>query len=165
MRYVLPIIKKVSEEFKKLSGRDYGLIENYKMDNAERAIIVMGSTVGTAKDVVDDLRSEGEKVGLIKIRVFRPFPYDEISKSLSNIKAAAVLDKAISFGTYGGPVYTDVLATLYNNNGYLPLTNYIYGLGGRDIDKSQIVTAFEGLKEIVKTGKITKGHNYLGLRD
>ena len=165
MKHVLPIIKQVSVDYKKLSGRGYGLIENYKMDDAERAILVMGSTVGTAKDVVDDLRSEGEKVGLIKIRVYRPFPYEEIIEALRKVKAAAVLDRAISFGSYGGPVYTDVLAALYDSNGYLPLLNYIYGLGGRDVDKDQIATAFKDLKEVVKTGKITKGHSYLGLRD
>lgn len=164
MDHVLSVIEQVSQEYKKLSGREYGLIENYRMDDAERAVIVMGSTVGTAKDVVDDLRKKGEKVGLIKIRVYRPFPYDEIIKSLSDLKAVAVLDRAISFGTHGGPVYSDVRSALFNQNGHLSLSDYIYGLGGRDIDKDQIVTAFKDLKEVMKTKKASEKLGFLGLR-
>jgi pyruvate ferredoxin oxidoreductase alpha subunit len=148
-----------------LSGREYGLIEKYRVDDAERVIILMGSSVGTAKDAVDDLRNEGEKVGVIKIRVYRPFPYDAIHEALKKVKAAAVLDRAISFGTYGGPVYTDVRATLYGNDVNLPVANYIYGLGGRDIDKAQIKSAFDELKEVVKTGKVSLDLGFLGLRD
>jgi pyruvate ferredoxin oxidoreductase alpha subunit len=165
MNNVLPVIEQVAKEYAKLSGREYGLIENYRMDDAERAIIVMGSTVGTTKDVVDDLRKQGEKVGMIKIRVYRPFPYDEVRKALKNVKAVAVLDRAISFGTYGGPVYTDVRATLYGNGVSLPVMNYIYGLGGRDVDKAQINLAFDSLKDVAKTGKIKQELGFLGLRD
>lgn len=165
MTRVLPIINQVTREYNKLSGREYGLIEKYRIDDAERVIILMGSAVGTAKDVVDDLRNEGEKVGLIKIRVYRPFPYDEMRRALKNVKTAAVLDRAVSFGTFGGPVYTDVRATLYGNGVSLPVINYIYGLGGRDIDKAQIKTAFDSLKEIAKTGKVVQQLGFLGLRD
>ena len=165
MKHVLPVIEQVSKEYGKLSGREYSLIEEYRMDDAERAITLMGSSVGTAKDVVDDLRDEGEKVGLIKIRVYRPFPYDAIHEALKKVKAAAVLDRAISFGTYGGPVYTDVRATLDGNGVNLPVMNYIYGLGGRDIDKAQIKSAFDGLKEVVKTGKVTQALGFIGLRE
>lgn len=165
MGKVLPVIEQVSKEYGKLSGRDYGLIEKYRVADAERVIILMGSSVGTAKDAVDDLRAAGEKVGLIKIRVFRPFPYEAILDALKNIKAVAVLDRAISFGTYGGPVYTDIRAMLFGNGVSLPVMNYIYGLGGRDIDKAQIRSAFDGLKEVAKTGKIKKEVSFLGLRD
>lgn len=165
MGNVLPVIEQVSKEYGKLSGRDYGLIEKYRVDDAERVIILMGSSVGTAKDTVDDLRNAGEKVGLIKIRVYRPFPYQAVRDALKNIKALAVLDRAISFGTFGGPVFTDVRAMLFGNGVSLPVINYIYGLGGRDVDKAQIRSAFEGLKEIVKTGKVKKEVNFLGLRD
>ena len=165
MSRVLPIIEDTSKEYEKLSGRHYGLIEKYRIDDAERVIILMGSSVGTAKDTVDDLRNEGEKVGLIKIRVYRPFPYKEIRQALKNVKAVAVLDRAVSFGTYGGPVYTDLKATLYGNGVSLPVTNFIYGLGGRDIDKAQIRTAFDDLKEVAKTGKIKQELAFLGLRD
>lgn len=165
MGNVLPVIEQVSKEYGKLSGREYGLIEKYRVDDAERVIILMGSSVGTAKDTVDDLRNEGEKVGLIKIRVYRPFPYQAIYDALKNTKAVAVLDRAISFGTFGGPVYTDIRAMLFGNGVSFPLMNYIYGLGGRDIDKAQIRSAFDGLKEIVKSGKVKKEVNFLGLRD
>ncbi len=165
MKLVLPIIEQVAKEYGKLSGRDYGLIEKYRMDDAERAIIIMGSAVGTAKDVVDDLRKAGEKVGLIKIRVYRPFPYQAIYDALKKVKALAVLDRAISFGTFGGPVYTDVRATLYGNGVSLPVMNYIYGLGGRDIDKAQIKSAFDDLKTVAKTGKASQELGFLGLRD
>lgn len=165
MTQVLPIIEQVAKEYDQLSGREYGLIEKYRIEDAERAIILMGSSVGTAKDVVDDLRSEGEKVGLIKLRVYRPFPYDAIREALKRLKAAAVLDRAISFGTYGGPVYTDIRATLYGNGSSLPVLNYVYGLGGRDIDKAQIKSAFDGLKEVVRTGKVRQELGFLGLRD
>jgi len=165
MTHVLPVIEYVSQEYGKLSGRDYGLIENYRVEGAERVIILMGSSVGTAKDVVDELRNEGEKVGVIKIRVYRPFPYDKIREALKHVKAVAVLDRAVSFGTYGGPVYTDVRATLFGNGVSLPVTNYIYGLGGRDIDKAQIKSAFDDLKEIAKTGAVKQELGFLGLRD
>lgn len=165
MTHVLPVIEHVSKEYGKLSGRQYDLIEKYRVDDAERVIILMGSSVGTGKDVVDDLRNEGEKVGLIKIRVYRPFPYDAIRDALKNVKATAVLDRAVSFGTFGGPVYTDVRATLYGNGVALPVTNYIYGLGGRDIDKAQIRSAFDDLKKVVATGKVKQELGFLGLRD
>jgi len=165
MTHVLPTIEQVSEEYAKLSGRKYGLIEKYRVDDAERVIIIMGSAVGTAKDTVDDLRNEGEKVGLIKIRVYRPFPYDEILEALRSAKALAVLDRAVSFGTFGGPVFTDIRATLYGNGVSLPVVNYIYGLGGRDIDKAQIRTAFENLKPVAETGKPIQELGFLGLRD
>ena len=165
MGNVLPVIEQVSKEYGKLSGREYGLIEKYRVDDAERVIILMGSSVGTAKDTVDDLRNEGEKVGLIKIRVYRPFPYQAVYDALKNTKAVAVLDRAISFGTFGGPVYTDIRAMLFGNGVSFPVMNYIYGLGGRDIDKAQIRSAFDGLKEIVKSGKVKKEVDFLGLRD
>jgi len=165
MSQVFPVIEQVAKEFAQLSGRHYGLIEEYRIDDAERAIILMGSSVGTAKDVVDDLRSEGEKVGLIKIRVYRPFPYDAIRSALKKLKAVAVLDRAVSFGTFGGPVYTDIRATLYGNGVNLPVVNYIYGLGGRDIDKAQIKSAFDDLKDVAKTGRVVEELRFLGLRD
>ncbi len=165
MTQVFPVIEQVAKEFAQLSGRHYGLIEEYRIDDAERAIILMGSSVGTAKDVVDDLRAAGEKVGLIKIRVYRPFPYDAIRAALKKLKAVAVLDRAVSFGTFGGPVYTDIRATLYGNGVNLPVVNYIYGLGGRDIDKAQIKSAFDDLKDVAKTGRVVEELRFLGLRD
>ncbi|MCI0512075.1 pyruvate ferredoxin oxidoreductase [candidate division KSB1 bacterium] len=165
MSRVLPIVEAVAREYEKISGRYYGLIEAYKMEDAERAVIVMGSTVGTTKVTVDELRAKGEKVGMIKIRVYRPFPYEALITALQNVKAVAVLDRAISFGTHGGPVYSDVRAALYGTNKFLPVINFIYGLGGRDVDIEQITHAFETLKTVVKTGKAPFEAQFLGLRD
>ena len=163
--HALDVINEISAEYAKISGRHYDLLELYKMDDAERAVIVMGSTAGTAKVAVDQLRSKGEKVGMIKIRAYRPFPYDKIIDALSNLKAVAVLDRAASFGAKGGPVYTDIRAALYGNNGKLPVVDYIYGLGGRDINMKLIQSAFADLQQIVETGKINQEVGFLGLRD
>jgi len=163
--HALEVVEEVSSAYAKISGRKYDLIELYKMDDAERAVIVMGSTAGTAKVAVDQLRSKGEKVGVIKIRAYRPFPYEQIVDALSNVKAAAVLDRAASFGAKGGPVYGDVRSALYGSNGYLPVVDYLYGLGGRDINMDLIQNAFTDLSEIIETGKIKQEVGYLGLRD
>jgi len=163
--HALEVVEEMSAEYAKISGRKYDLIELYKMDDAERAVIVMGSTAGTAKVAVDQLRSKGEKVGIIKIRAYRPFPYEQIVDALSNVKAVAVLDRAASFGAKGGPVYGDVRSALYGNNGYLPVVDYLYGLGGRDINMDLIKSAFADLKEIAESGEIKQEVGYLGLRD
>ena len=102
---------------------------------------------------------------MIKIRAYRPFPYDKIIDALSSLKAVAVLDRAASFGAKGGPVYTDIRAALYVNNGKLPVVDYIYGLGGRDINMKLIQSAFADLQQIVETGKIKQEVGFLGLRD
>ncbi|MBN1352554.1 pyruvate ferredoxin oxidoreductase [candidate division KSB1 bacterium] len=165
MSHVLPVIESVFAEYAKLSGRKYGLIETYKMDDAERAVIVMGSTAGTAKVAVDQLRQNGEKVGLIKIRVYRPFPAAALLDAMKDLKAVAVLDRAMSLGTYGGPVYGDIRSILYGSNVSVPVMNFIYGLGGRDVDLEQISHAFEELKQAAKTGKAPLETKFLGLRD
>jgi len=164
MSHVLPVIEQVFEDYGELSGRKYGLIEAYKMDDAERAVIVMGSTAGTAKVAVDQLREMGEKVGLIKIRVYRPFPADALLEAMKDLKAVAVLDKAMSLGTYGGPVYGDIRSILYGSGLSLPVMNFIYGLGGRDVDLEQITQAFDELKTVIKTGKAPLQTGFLGLR-
>jgi len=163
--HALSVIQQVSNEFEKLSGRKCDHIEKYRLEDAERAIIVMGSTAGTAKVVVDELREQGEKVGLIKIRTYRPFPYDDLVESLKHLKAVAVLDRAVAFGALGGPVYGDVRSALFEKNGHLKLVDYVYGLGGRDIDPAQIKKAVADLKTIIATGKVKSPVGFLGLRE
>ncbi|NOZ55903.1 MAG: pyruvate ferredoxin oxidoreductase [Calditrichaeota bacterium] len=158
-------VERVSKEFGELTGRHYDIVEEYQLDDAERAIVVMGSTAGTAKEVVDALRDKGEKVGLLKIRMFRPFPYERITNALKNVKAVAVLDRAAAFGSMGGPVYTDIRSTFYGAQDPPILVNYLYGLGGRDIFPHHIESAFNDLKKIVDTGKVDKWVGYLGLRE
>ncbi len=164
MKNAKKVILEVAEEFEKLTGRKYGLFEEYKLDDAEIAIVCMNSTAGTAKFVVDDLRNKGIKAGLLKVRVFRPFPAEEIAKALSHVKAVAVLDKADSLNAAGGALFTDITSGMYVNNVNVPTVSYIYGIGGRDTKCDDIEKVYADLEEIVKTGKIDNPYRYLGLR-
>lgn len=153
------IIEKVAREFKEKFGRYYGLIERYNLDDAEYTIVVMGSTAGTAKEVVDNLREKGQKVGLLRLRVYRPFPAEEIRDALKNCKAVGVLDRADGFNAFGGPVYIDVKAALYDEKNRPAIHSFIYGLGGRDIKPNDI----ENIYKMIKEGKLEK-INYIGVR-
>jgi pyruvate ferredoxin oxidoreductase alpha subunit len=164
MKNAKKVILDVADEFYKLTGRKYGLFEEYMMDDAESAIVVIGSTAGTAKAVVNELRAKGEKVGLIKIRVFRPFPVDEIVEALKGLKAVAVMDKAESFNAAGGPLFTDVTSAMYGKAD-VPVVAYTYGLGGRDVRTDDIKVVYNDLAEIVKTGKVKSVYNYLGIKE
>lgn len=164
MKNAKKVILEVAEEFEKLTGRKYGLFEEYKLDDAEIAIVCMNSTAGTAKFVVDDLRNKGIKAGLLKVRVFRPFPAEEIAKALSHVKAVAVLDKADSLNAAGGALFTDITSGMYVNNVNVPTVSYIYGIGGRDTKCDDIEKVYTDLEEIAKTGKIDNPYRYLGLR-
>ena len=129
------------------------------MKNAEKAIIVLGSTAGTAKVAIDELREKGEKVGLIKLRLFRPFPEKEIIQALKNVQAIAVLDRAVSFGSYG-PVFIEIRSALQNLKKKIKISNYIYGLGGRDIIVDDIKKVFENLERGRNEGEL----NFIGLK-
>ena len=164
MKNAKEVILKVSEEFEKWTGRHYGLFEEYKLDDAEIAIVCMNSTAGTTKFVIDELRNKGIKAGLLKLRVYRPFPGKEIANALSHLKAIAVLDKADSLNAIGGALYSDVASSMYTENIHVPMVNYIYGIGGRDTKSTDIESVFTDLQEIVKTNKIENPYRYLGLR-
>lgn len=159
------VIKEVFEEFEKISGRKYGYFEEYQLDDAEMAIVVLGSTAGTAKTVVDDLRAQGMKVGLLKLRVFRPFPAAELAEALKHLKAVAVMDKAESFSAAGGPIFMDVRSALYDLEVRPKITSYIYGLGGRDVRTTDIEKVYNELKEVAATGVVTSPYNYLGVKE
>ncbi len=159
------VILKVSKEFEKLSGRKYGYFEEYKLKDAEAVIVVINSTAGTAKTVVDMLRGKGIKAGLIKIRVFRPFPEEEIAEALKHVKALAVMDKAEGFSAAGGPLGADIKSALYGKADGIKVINYIYGLGGRDVKADDIETVYNELLEIIKTGKVGETYRYLGVRE
>ena len=164
MKNAKNVILEVAKDFEKMTGRKYGLFEEYKLDDAEVAIVCMNSTAGTTKFVVDNLRNKGIKAGLLKLRVFRPFPVEEISKALSHLKAIAILDKADSLNAAGGALFQDVTSAMYVNNCHVPAVNYIYGIGGRDTKADDIEKVYEDLLEIVKDGKIDNPYRYLGLR-
>lgn len=164
MRNAKNVILEVSKEFKKLTGRSYSLFEEYKLEDSEIAIVCMNSTAGTTKVVVDELRNKGIKAGLLKIRVYRPFPAEEIAKALSNVKALAVLDRADSLNACGGALFTDVTSGMFVNNVNIPTVNYIYGIGGRDTTAKDIEGVYNDLLEIVKTGKVDNPYRYFGLK-
>jgi len=164
MRNAKKVILDVSKEFKELTGRDYNFFEEYKLDDAEIAIVCMNSTAGTTKFVVDKLRNQGIKAGLLKVRVFRPFPSEEIAKSLSKLKAVAILDKSDSLNAAGGALYEDIVSSMYTENIHVPAVNYIYGIGGRDTKADNIESVFHDLEEIAKVGKVTNPYRYFGLR-
>ena len=163
MRNAKKAILEVSADFAKLTGREYGLFEEYKMEDAERAIVVIGSTAGTAKFVVDGLRAKGEKVGLIKIRVFRPFPSEELAKALAGVKAVAVLDKCDGFNAKGAPLFAETVSALYYGEAKPLAVNYIYGLGGRDVKTNDIDKVYADLTEIVNANKVDDPYRYLGV--
>lgn len=158
MEKVKKAFKKICSEFGKISGRKYGMIEAYKLKDAESAIVIMGATSGTAKETVDALRAKGKKVGLLKINLYRPFPYKEVAEQLSHVKNIAVLDRAISFGAYP-PLYQDVTISMHQHAGSRKhdLACYIYGLGGRDTLQTHISKVFEELEG----GEISNKIKYL----
>lgn len=164
MKNAKKVIEEVSKDFEKMTGRKYSFFEEYKLDDAEIAIVCMNSTAGTTKFVVDNLRKQGIKAGLLKIRVFRPFPAEEVAKALSHLKAVAVLDKADSLNAAGGALFEDVVSGMYVNKSQVPVVNYIYGIGGRDTTADQLESVFNDLTEIAKTGNIDNPYRYLGLK-
>lgn len=164
MKAAKQVILDVSKEFEKWTGRHYDLFEEYKLDDAEIAIVCMNSTAGTTKAVVDKLREQGVKAGLLKIRVYRPFPGEEVAKALSHLKAVAVLDKSDSLNAIGGALFEDVVSSIYVAKQNVPVVNYIYGIGGRDTTEKEINLVYTDLAEIAKDGKVENPYRYLGLR-
>lgn len=164
MKYAKKVILDVSKEFEKWTGRHYDLFEEYKLQDAEIAIVCMNSTAGTTKAVVDKLRENGIKAGLLKVRVYRPFPGEEIAKVLSNLKAIAVLDKSDSLNAIGGALFEDIASSMYIAKKNVPLVNYVYGIGGRDTTEKDIESVYKDLEEIIKTEQIGNPYRYLGLR-
>jgi pyruvate ferredoxin oxidoreductase alpha subunit len=150
----------IGEELSKITGNKYPYFEEYRMEDAEAAIIVLASAAGTAKDAIDEMRSQGRKVGLIKPKLFRPFPYKEMRDALKNIPVIGVLDRSISFGSYA-PLYTEIRNSLFELENKPLLQSYIFGLGGRDIFKAEIKQVFEGLL----SGRVnSEEQKYIGLR-
>ena len=159
------VILDVAKDFEKISGRKYGLIEEYKMDDAEYAMVIIGSAAGTAKEAVDEMREAGKKVGIIKIRSFRPFPGEEIATSLKKCKAVAVMDRCESFSTNGGPVGAETMQAMYTNGCTAKAINIMYGIGGRDVTVGDMRGVYDTLEEIAKTGETGPTYRYMGLRD
>lgn len=164
MKNAKKVIKEVAEDFEKWTGRKYEFFEKYKLDDAEIAIVCMNSTAGTTKAVVDKLREQGVKAGLLKVRMYRPFPAEEIAEALSHLKAVAILDKADSLNAAGGALFEDVTSAMYVNKKSVPMVNYVYGIGGRDTTEKQLESVYSDLAEIVQSGNVGNPYRYLGLR-
>lgn len=165
MRHVEQVVLDVAKEFAELSGREYGLFEAYRLDDAERAVVMIGSAAGTTKDAIDRLREKGEKVGLLKIRLYRPFPAEAIADALKNVKAIAVMDRAEGYTNHGGPLGADVMAALFRARSTALATNIIYGLGGRDVRVEDMEQVFEDLQVMIDQDDAGETYRYMGLRE
>jgi pyruvate ferredoxin oxidoreductase alpha subunit len=163
MRNSFSAIESVGREFGQLSGRPYGFLESYRMDDAECAIVALGSTCGTARVAADEAREQGIKAGVVKLRVFRPFPARQLRQALGQSKTVGVLDRSISFGIEGGPLFHEVRSHLYGEDrAILP---FVYGLGGRDIRVEQIVAVFKTLRDAGRSGLKERDVEFIGLRE
>ncbi len=165
MKNAVQVVLDVAKEFEGISGRKYGLFEEYCMEDAETAVIMIGSAAGTTKDAIDKLRAEGKKVGLIKIRLYRPFPADEIAKALENVKAVAIMDRAEGYTNHGGPLGADVMSAMFRARSQALAVNYVYGLGGRDVRVEDMENVFATLEEIAETGDVGETYRYMGIRE
>jgi len=167
MKNALSIIRQVNSEYSTLSGRSYGngLIDEYFLSDAEIAIVCVGSTAGTLKTIVDELRAEGVKAGLLRLRTFRPLPVEELRSALRKVKAIAVMDKSMTFGGYGGPVFDSIHHVLYDVKERPTIINYIFGLGGRDTSPHELKKIYEELGRILRTNHVEKTIHYIGLRE
>ena len=157
-------IVEVGEAFGERFGRTYGLMEKYELDDAELVVMALGSMAGTAKDAVETLRAESVKAGLLKLRAFRPFPAQEIVEALQGAAAVAVCDRAASFGAATGPLYAEVTSALYNAGLHVPCSNYIYGLGGRQVTPEEIVGIYHDLQQVADEGQPREPLQFLGVR-
>ncbi len=164
MRNAKKVILEVAKDFEKTTGRKYSFFEEYRMEDAEIAVVCMNSTAGTTKTVVDELREKGIKAGMVKVRVFRPFPAEEIAEALGNLKAVAIMDKADSLNAMGGALYEDVISSMYTAKKQVPAVSYVYGIGGRDTTSNNIHEVFDYLAQVAKTGEIDNPYRYVGLR-
>jgi len=165
MKNARKVILEVAKRFKEMTGREYGFFEEYKLDDADYAIVIIGSAAGTCKAAIDKIRSTtGKKVGLLKIRVFRPFPEEEIAKALANVKSIAIMDRSEMFSDTSGPLGAEVRAALYQAKCQAETVNYFYGLGGRDITVEDFEQIYDKLEKIATEHKVEDMYEYIGLR-
>ena len=164
MKNAKQAILEQGKRYGELTGRTYGFFEEYCMEDAEEALVLIGSTAGTAKATVDQLRAEGKKVGLVKLRVFRPFPAEELAQALSHCKAVAVMDKSEGFSACGGPIFAETRSALYDLENRPKLINVVYGLGGRDVSTGDIAALYQRLEKIAETGVVGEVYTHMGVR-
>ena len=159
------VILEVAKSFGEMSGRSYGLFEEYRTRDADYIMLIMGSAAGTAKEMTDALRDEGKKVGVLKLRVFRPFPGKEIAAALSHCKAVAIMDRCESYNGNGSVLGCEVTSALFREKVNVEAVNYIYGLGGRDFTVDDVRSVFAELAEMIEEQKPVEQFKYIGLRD
>lgn len=164
MKNAKQVILDVSEDFYKTFGRKYGLIEEYRMEDAEVAMVIMGSSAGTAKAAVDKLRDDGVKAGLIKVRVFRPFPAEEIAAALRTVKAVAVMDKSEGFSACGGPLFAETAGACINLDIRPKIVDIVFGLGGRDFTVKAAASVYDRLLKIAAGGELGPVYSHMGQR-
>ncbi len=153
----------VMKEFSKRFGREYGLFDTYRLEDADAAIVILNSAAGTTKVAIDELRKQGKKVGLLRPRLFRPFPWQEMAAALKNVKAVAVLDRVDSMNAFGGPLFNEVRSALYDLDTRPKIFGRTYGLGGRDYKVKDAVSVFEELFRVIETGKVETLLKYITL--
>ena len=158
------VILEVAKKFEAMSGRKYGLFEEYRTEDADYLMLIIGSAAGTAKQAIDDLRDKGEKVGLIKLRVFRPFPGDELAAAVKNCKGLAIMDRTESYSGGACALGQETMAALYRNRVMVNAVNYIYGLAGRDFTVDDVYHIFGELKDAEENGTVIEQFQYVGLR-
>jgi pyruvate ferredoxin oxidoreductase alpha subunit len=161
----LPVIDQVTKEFTALTGRSYGMFESYHLEDAEIGIVVVNSSAGTMKDIVDQYRSKGIKAGLLKPRVYRPFPMADYAKALGHLKAVTVMDRLDSFGAPAGPLAMEVRSALYDLPNRPVIISKIYGLGGRDLEEQHCQYVIDELVQVAKTGKFANLCEYITVRE
>lgn len=159
------VILDVAKEFEAISGRKYGFFEEYKLDDAEFAIVAIGSACGTIKDAVDKLREKGIKAGLLKVRVFRPFPGEEMAAALKDKKAIAIMDRCEGYNATGGPLGAELTAALYRAKSTAEVINLVYGLSGRDLRVEDVEKIYADLQDITENGVSDYHYRYIGLRE
>lgn len=155
----------VAKEFATISGREYGLFEEYKTEDADFVMVIIGSAAGTAKDAADALREQGIKAGVLKIRLFRPFPAEEIAAAIKNAKVVACMDRTESYNGNCGPLGAEVKAALYGTENAPKMLNYVYGLGGRDVTVESLTSVFADMQTVEKTGELGATYRYLSIRE
>lgn len=165
MKNAKQVILDVAKEFEAVTGQKYGLFEEYRLDDAEYAVVAIGSVCGTIKDAVDELRDKGLKVGLLKVRVFRPFPGEEMAKALKHCKAIGIMDRCESYSGNGGPLGAELMAALYREKVTAEAVNIMYGLSGRDVTVGDMGEVFGWLQKMAAGELHFDEYPYLGLRD
>ena len=165
MDNAMGVIEEVGKEFGSLSGREYSHFKTYQLEDAEIALVAIGSAAGNVKTMVDTLRGEGRKVGMLKVRTFRPFPYEQIAEALAGARVIGVMDRSDSFGAQGGPLFTEIRSAMFSGETRPKIFNFIYGLGGRDIFPDDIRGAVETLEAAAAGETVSQTRHYLNVRE